>query len=296
MTESLLRGCPPRETKSLLACTEGEGGLFWGAHYSTPSTAVNNQNNHKPQEISIHRLPCPHRSILVTLNTNTQHEPLTPNKATGHQLLNSPQSATWTRRKCSARSTFHTSTAHHHDHNMNPLHRLSRPLTHRVTSTHQLSSPLRSITSTPHRCAPPKTKPKSSDEPKVKQQKGGNKTKAPSASQSAAKEAASTKMERIMVEAIDAPYIGPPPAPEEEMAERYRIGRNYVIGCFERHNEINHDLAVKIRMKRYALRMLPKEGQIGDSSLELDGKTTSVYGRWREEAMKIEHWSTIGPP
>jgi len=103
-------------------------------------------------------------------------------------------------------------------------------------------------------------------------------------------------MERIMVEAIDAPYIGPPPAPEEEMAERYRIGRNYVIGCFERHNEINHDLAVKIRMKRYALRMLPKEGQIGDSSLELDGKTTSVYGRWREEAMKIEHWSTIGPP
>jgi hypothetical protein len=88
---------------------------------------------------------------------------------------------------------------------MNSIQRLSRPIT-------RISLSLRSITSTPTLTAPPKTKPKSSEEPKVKQQKGGNKAKAPSASQSAAKEAQSTKIERMVVAALDAPYIGPPPA------------------------------------------------------------------------------------
>ncbi|KAL7511394.1 hypothetical protein ACHAXN_008364 [Cyclotella atomus] len=175
---------------------------------------------------------------------------------------------------------------------MTSIHRLSRPVT-------RIHSSLRSITSTPTLTAPPKTKPKSSDEPKVKQQKGGNKAKTPSASQSAAKEAQSTKIERMVVAALDAPYIGPPPASEEEMQARYHIGRNYVIGMFERHNEHNHDLAVKIRMKRHAVRMLPKKGQIGDCLVEMKdeegtGEKTSVYGRWREEAMKIDDWP--GPP
>lgn len=108
-------------------------------------------------------------------------------------------------------------------------------------------------------------------------------------------------MERLVVAALDAPYIGPPKASEEEMAKRYEIGRNYVIGCWEAHNELNHDLAVKIRMKRYAIKMLPKENQLGDSLVELtddEGKLTgekrSTYGRWREEALKINEMS--GPP
>lgn len=181
---------------------------------------------------------------------------------------------------------------------MRPLHQLARPF---LPTT-------RSISTTLPLFAPPKTKPKSSDEPKVKQQKGGNKaSKAPSASQTAAKEAHATKMQRLMVMAIDAPYIGPPPASEEEMARRYQIGRNYVIGCWERHNALNHDLAVKIRMKKYAIKMLPREGQVGDSMLESmeeaagqnettrrESKQTSVYGRWRSEALKIDDWN--GPP
>lgn len=99
-----------------------------------------------------------------------------------------------------------------------------------------------------------------------------------------------------MVMALDAPYVGPPPVSEEEMAARYQIGRNYVIGCWKRHNEINHDVAVKIRMKRNAIKHLPKEGQVGDCSLEA-GKG-SVYGRWREEAVKVKDFTILanGPP
>lgn len=91
------------------------------------------------------------------------------------------------------------------------------------------------------------------------------------------------------------------------MARRYEIGRNYVIGCWERHNELNHDLAVKIRMKKYALKMLPREGQVGDSLMEFmedavgekekstrETEKCSVYGRWRREALKIDDWN--GPP
>ena len=176
---------------------------------------------------------------------------------------------------------------------MSSFSRLQRPATHQVTKT------LRSITSTPLLYAPPKTKAKSAEEPKVKQQKGGNKAKTPSASQTANKEAASAKMERMVVTALDAPYVGPPAASEEEMAHRYQIGRNFVIGSWERHNEMNHDLAVKIRMKRYAIKNLPKEGQLGDGLVSVNNEgeaiqETSVYGRWREEAMKIDDFP--GPP
>lgn len=97
-----------------------------------------------------------------------------------------------------------------------------------------------------------------------------------------------------MVLAIDAPYKKAPPASEEEMARRYEIGRKHVIGCWERHNTLNHDLAVKIRMKQYAVRALPKEGTLGDITLDLDGEKVSVYGRWRKEAFKIDEWN--GPP
>lgn len=90
-------------------------------------------------------------------------------------------------------------------------------------------------------------------------------------------------MTELLARAIDAPDPGAPKASAEEMERRYHVGRNYVIGCFERHNELNHDLAVKIRMKRSAIQMLPKEGAIGDAIV--NGK--SVYGRWRAEAMKL---------
>ena len=76
------------------------------------------------------------------------------------------------------------------------------------------------------------------------------------------------------------------------MAMRAQIGRNYVIGSFQRHNEHNHDLAVKIRMKKHAMKLLPKEGEIGDEPIE--GQKKTVYGKWRAAAFKVnDKW---GPP
>ena len=110
----------------------------------------------------------------------------------------------------------------------------------------------------------------------------------------------------IMIRAHDATPLELPPATSEEMERRYNIGRNYVIGCFKKHNELNHDLAVKIRMKRYAIKMLPREGiDLGDAATTTTtttavGGTTSgqssrsMYGRWKEEALKINY--NFGPP
>mmetsp|Transcript_3215 Transcript_3215/g.6514 ORF Transcript_3215/g.6514 Transcript_3215/m.6514 type:complete len:204 (-) Transcript_3215:148-759(-) len=148
-----------------------------------------------------------------------------------------------------------------------------------------VSSP---ISTTPHLSAP-KPAQKSSDEPKTKQKKVKSKDKTPKTSPSQENER--NRIEQLLAKAYDAPITKPPSASEEEMARRYRIGRNYVIGCFERHNRENHELAVKIRMKRRALKMLPKEGQLGDA---VGGDGRSVYGKWREEALKIEQFH--GPP
>ena len=128
--------------------------------------------------------------------------------------------------------------------------------------------------------------------------------KGPSASRLEKADSAEKRMMDIMIRAHDAAPLEPPPATSEEMERRYHIGRNYVIGCFRRHNELNHDLAVKIRMKRYAIKMLPREGiDLGDNAATTTtavGGTTSgqsgrsVYGRWKEEALRINH--NFGPP
>lgn len=123
-----------------------------------------------------------------------------------------------------------------------------------------------------------------------------NKVKvAPSAQAKAqSKAAAESKMVNLLTMAYDAPMVKPPEPSPEEKERRYQIGRNWVIGQWKEHNEINHDLAVKIRMKRYAMKMLPKEGELGDSLVSVDGKETSVYGRWKSEAHKINDMH--GPP
>lgn len=123
-----------------------------------------------------------------------------------------------------------------------------------------------------------------------------NKVKvAPSAqSKAQSKAAAESKMVNLLTMAFDAPEVKPPEPSPEEKERRYQVGRNWVIGCWKEHNEINHDLAVKIRMKRYAMKMLPKEGELGDSLVSIDGKETSVYGRWKSEAYKINDMH--GPP
>lgn len=131
----------------------------------------------------------------------------------------------------------------------------------------------------------------SSEDPKTAQKKVMKEKKGPSKSNEASKEAAKNRISSLIVKALDAPWGKAPTASEEEMERRYNVGRDYVIGSFERHNEFNHDLAVKIRMKRHAMAMLPKEGDIGDD--EIDGR--SVYGMYREEAYKI-NGGMWGPP
>mmetsp|Transcript_20946 Transcript_20946/g.29992 ORF Transcript_20946/g.29992 Transcript_20946/m.29992 type:complete len:200 (-) Transcript_20946:20-619(-) len=158
---------------------------------------------------------------------------------------------------------------------------------------HQLSTAtIRSISSTPtlHQAMPaPK---QSSEEPKTAQKKVKTKEKGASASKMAAKEAKTNRLVDLMTKAYDAPVTAPPKVSEEEMAIRATIGRNHVIGSFKRHNEQNHDLAVKIRMKRHAMKLLPREGDIGDMPIE--GQKKSVYGKWRAAAFKVnDNW---GPP
>jgi hypothetical protein len=66
-----------------------------------------------------------------------------------------------------------------------------------------------------------------------------------------------------------------PPISEEEKLRRYNVGRNYVIGNFNLHNEIQHDLSCKMKLKTLAIQMLPR-GTV-----------------WKEEALRLPNPSTI---
>ena len=89
----------------------------------------------------------------------------------------------------------------------------------------------------------------SPEEARTAQKKVKKEKKGPSASKLAKESSAENKLYELQIKAFDAPGRDPPRASEEEMERRYHVGRDYVIGCFKRHNELNHDLAVKIRMK-----------------------------------------------
>ena len=152
---------------------------------------------------------------------------------------------------------------------------------------------LRTISTTPPLALALPVRKTSSEEPKTAQKKVNKEKKGPSTAKLEKADSAEKRMTDLLIKAFDAPSLVPPPASAEEMERRYNVGRNYVIGCFRRHNELHHDLAVKIRMKRYALRMLPREGiDLGDAINAADGR--SVYGTWKAEALKVnDNW---GPP
>lgn len=80
----------------------------------------------------------------------------------------------------------------------------------------------------------------------------------------------------VILRALDAPVLKPPPASEEEMQRRHDIGKAYNIGTWEQHNAIHHDLNCKLRLKNHAIDMLPKDSM------------------WKEEALKIDYFD--GPP
>lgn len=165
---------------------------------------------------------------------------------------------------------------------------------------------LRSISTTTPLNFPLPVKKTVSVEPKISQKKVSKEKKGPSATKLEKADSAEKRMMDIMIRAHDAVPLELPPASSEEMERRYNIGRNYVIGCFKKHNELNHDLAVKIRMKRYAIKMLPREGiDLGDTKTATasttegggdgsGGSGQSVYGRWKKEALRINY--NFGPP
>ncbi|CAB9521057.1 expressed unknown protein [Seminavis robusta] len=83
------------------------------------------------------------------------------------------------------------------------------------------------------------------------------------------------KIYKQVVAALDAPMTKPPPASEEEMQRRYNVGRSYVIGMFERHNEEQHMMACRIKLKNHAVDMLPKH--LRASALEEDDEGPPLW-------------------
>jgi len=78
------------------------------------------------------------------------------------------------------------------------------------------------------------------------------------------------RLTQVLIRAIDAKPREEPTPSKEEAARRHEIGTNYVIGNFKRHNEVNHDLACKIRLKNNAIKMLPKNSMIREDALKIN--------------------------
>lgn len=89
---------------------------------------------------------------------------------------------------------------------------------------------------------------------------------------------------KLIFAALDAPMKQEPPISEEEKARRHQIGRNYTIGCFNRMNEFNHDLACKIKMKAHAINMLPRNSKLKEEALK---ENTEMSPGWR----RIPTWT-----
>ncbi len=74
----------------------------------------------------------------------------------------------------------------------------------------------------------------------------------------------------IIIRSLDAPIIYPPPPSEEEAKRRLAIGRAFNIGVMEMHNDREHDLSCKIKIKLHAIDMLPRNSILKEKALETD--------------------------
>jgi len=75
----------------------------------------------------------------------------------------------------------------------------------------------------------------------------------------------------LLLAFLDAPKAKPPPPEDDEEAERReRIRASYAAGTFRKHNEENHEIACKLRMKKHALNMLPKGTVLREKALSDD--------------------------
>jgi hypothetical protein len=113
-----------------------------------------------------------------------------------------------------------------------------------------------------------------SDEPK----KAVRKVKAKKNKKSDGEKGGKARDLEVILAALDADKTKPPPADEEESARREEIRKQYTIGRFKQHNEDNHDLTCKMRMKQHALKMLPRNSKLKEQALEIDDTNPP---RWR---------------
>ena len=74
----------------------------------------------------------------------------------------------------------------------------------------------------------------------------------------------------VILAALDAPVTKPPPVDEDEMNRRENVKKMYTIGRFKNHNQENHDLAAKLRLKQHAVKMLPRDSKLKEAALEID--------------------------
>jgi len=82
-----------------------------------------------------------------------------------------------------------------------------------------------------------------------------------------------------IIKCLDAPMRMEPPITAEEQERRRQIVRNYTIGRFEEHNEREHDLSCKIKMKLHAIKMLPNNTKLKKEALNEDGGDDPPYGK-----------------
>merc|ERR1712238_437539 len=107
-----------------------------------------------------------------------------------------------------------------------------------------------------------------SDAPRTKQLKVKKKAKRSLEAESSS--GIRDRLTDVMIRAIDAKPRIPSVLSEDEKKRRYIIGRNHVIGGWQRHNENAHDLACKIRMKKHAIKLLPKSSWLKDEAITID--------------------------
>ena len=86
---------------------------------------------------------------------------------------------------------------------------------------------------------------------------------------------------QMMIRCVDTPNPPKVVVSKEEMARRHEIGRNHVIGQFKQHNDLHHDLACKIKLKRHAIKMIPRNSMWKEEALQIDNSEEGMPPLWR---------------
>ena len=118
-----------------------------------------------------------------------------------------------------------------------------------------------------------------SDEPKQKQQKAKKKGKKSDSSSQKGADTAAQRNIKLLMESLDAPYRKEGPVSAQEMERRAQVAKNYTIGSFRQHNEIDHDLNCKLKMKQHAIRMMKTHPELKEAALQISDE---MPPRWRQ--------------